>query len=112
MIVIEDEPAVRAGGAPETNLPDPATDLQSSPQRSPQRKCVVYFPLLGVRGGSTFADVLFVDLCRSRADTSGAPGDRPRRAICFNHAAKGKFPGKGLRGKGEVSTKGEFSSEG
>ena len=55
---------------------------------------------------------MLVDLRRSGADTSGAPGDRPRRAACFNHAAKGKFPGKGLPGKGEFSAKGGFSAKG
>ena len=43
VIVIEDEPTATAGGASETTLPDPATVLQSSPQR----KFVVYFLLSG-----------------------------------------------------------------
>ena len=61
MIVIEDEPAVPAGGAPETNLPDPATVLQSSPQRSPQRKssCLL-LRLSGVLELLILANVLFV----------------------------------------------------
>ena len=42
VIVIEDEPTTTAGGASETTLPDPATVLQSSPQR----KYMVHFPLL------------------------------------------------------------------
>ena len=42
VIVIEDEPTATAGGAPETTLPDPATFLQSSPQR----KYMVCFPLV------------------------------------------------------------------
>ena len=46
VIVIEDEPTATAGGAPETTLPDPATLLQSSPQR----KYMVYFPLRGAHG--------------------------------------------------------------
>lgn len=41
VIVIEDEPTATAGGASETTLPDPATFLQSSPQR----KYVVCFSL-------------------------------------------------------------------
>ena len=61
---------------------------------------------------SIFADILFVDLCRSREATPGAPGDQPRRAICFNYAAKGKFSSEGLSGKGEFSAKGESSSKG
>ena len=53
VIVIEDEPTATAGGAPETTLPDPATVLQSSPQR----KYMVRFPLLGAHGYSFFADI-------------------------------------------------------
>ena len=41
VIVIKDEPTVTTGGVSETTLPDPAT----IPQRSPQRKYMVYFPL-------------------------------------------------------------------
>ena len=53
VIVIEDEPTATAGGASETTLPDPATVLQSSPQR----KYMVHFPLLGAHGYSFFADI-------------------------------------------------------
>ena len=53
VIVIEDEPTTTAGGAPETTLPDPATVLQSSPQR----KYMVHFPLLGTHGYSFFAAI-------------------------------------------------------
>ncbi len=61
MVVIEDEPTATTGGAPETTLPDPATASQSSPQRSPQRKYMVYFLLLGARGRSfSFVAGLFV----------------------------------------------------
>ena len=41
VIVIEDEPTATAGGAPGTTLPDPATFLQSSPQR----KYMICYPL-------------------------------------------------------------------
>ena len=57
MIVIEDDPIVTAEGVPETTLPDPATIPQSSSQRSPQRKYMVYFLLLGAHGCSFFADI-------------------------------------------------------
>ena len=57
MIVIEDEPTATAGGVSETTLPDPATIPQSSPQRNPQRKYMVYFLLLDARGCSFFADI-------------------------------------------------------
>ena len=57
MIVIEDEPTAIAGGVSETTLPDLATIPQSSPQRSPQRKYMVYFLLLGAHGCSFFADI-------------------------------------------------------
>src|SRR4051812_8649615 len=60
VIVIEDDPTVSAGGAPETNLPDPTAVLQSSPQRSPQRKYMVCFPLLGAHGYSLFAAILLL----------------------------------------------------
>ena len=50
VIIVEDEPT-------ETTLPDPATNLQSSPQRSPQRKYMVRFPLLGAHGCSFLADI-------------------------------------------------------
>ena len=53
VIVIEDDPTMSAGGASETTLPDPATVLQSSPQR----KYMVRFPLLGTHGYSFFADI-------------------------------------------------------
>ena len=56
VVVIEDEPTATTGGAPETTLPDPATTSQSSPQRSPQRKYMVYFLLSGAHGCSFFAD--------------------------------------------------------
>ena len=57
MIVIEDDPAVKAGDMSETTLPDPATFPQSSPQRSPQRKYMFYFLLLGAYGCFFFADI-------------------------------------------------------
>src|SRR4051812_8886135 len=50
LVVIDDEPTATAGGAPETNLPDPAADLQGSPQRNPQRKYMVYFRCLARMG--------------------------------------------------------------
>ena len=56
----------------------------------------------------SFVDILLVDLCRSRAAISGAPGSWSRSAICFDYAAKGGVPGKGaLSGKGEISGKGQ-----
>ena len=61
MVVIEDEPTATTGGAPETTLPDPAITSQSSPQRSPQRKHMVYRLLLGARGFSF--PLLTSDLC-------------------------------------------------
>ena len=55
----------------------------------------------------SFVDILLVDLCRSRAASSGAPGGRSRSATCFDCAAKGGVPGKGaLSGKGGLSGKG------
>ena len=52
VIVIEDDPTVSAGGVPEPTLPDLATTPQSSPQRSPQRKFIIYFPPSGAHGCS------------------------------------------------------------
>ena len=92
MIVIEDDPIVSAGGGPETTLTDPAITPQSSPQRSPRRKFIVSFLLSGAQSAFSFVDILLVDLCRSRAATSGMPGSWPRSAICFDYAAKGGFP--------------------
>ena len=57
VIIVEDEPTATTEGAPETTLPDPASILQSSPQRSPQRKYMVYFLLSGAHGRSFFADI-------------------------------------------------------
>ena len=58
MVVIEDDPTATTGGAPETTLPDTAITSQSSPQRSPQRKYLVYFLVLGARGRSfSFVDI-------------------------------------------------------
>ena len=53
VIIVEDEPTATAEDAPETTLLDPATILQSSPQR----KYMVRFPLLGVHGYSFFTDI-------------------------------------------------------
>ena len=55
----------------------------------------------------SFVDILLVDLCRSSAAISGAPGSWSRSAICSDYAAKGGVPGKGaLSGKGELSARG------
>ena len=48
VIVIEDDPTVSAGGVPEPTL----TDLATTPQRSPQRKFIIYFPPSGAHGCS------------------------------------------------------------
>ena len=55
MIVIEDDPTVSAGVVSEPTLTDLATTPQSSPQRSPHRKYMVYFLLLGAHVCSSFA---------------------------------------------------------
>ena len=47
VIVIEDDPIASAGGGSENTLTDPAITPRSSPQRSPQRKFIVSFLLLG-----------------------------------------------------------------
>ena len=57
VIVIEDEPTATGEGVSETTLPDPATFPQSSPQRSPQCKYIVYFLLSGTHRCSFFADI-------------------------------------------------------
>ena len=92
MVVIEDEPTATTGGAPETTLPDPAITSQSSPQRSPQRKHMVYFLLLGARGCSfplLTSDHWFVCAGAEQLHREGA------------------FSGKGgASGKGGVSGKG------
>ena len=104
MIVIEDDPTVSAGGGSETTLTDPAT----TPQSSPQRKFIVSFLLSGAHECFfSFADILLVDLCRSRTASPGGPGSLPRSAICFDYAAKGGVPGKGaLSGMGGLPGKG------
>ena len=56
VIVIEDDPTTTAEDMSETTLSDPATIPQSSPQRSPPRKYMVYFMLSGAHGCSSFAD--------------------------------------------------------
>ena len=57
VIVIEDDPTAMAEDMSETTFSDPATIPQSSPQRSPPRKYMVYFLLLGTHGCSFFADI-------------------------------------------------------
>ena len=52
VVIIEDEPVETTGGAPETTLTDLATTPQSSPERSPQHKFIVYFLLSGAHGCS------------------------------------------------------------
>ena len=71
------------------------------------------FRLSGARGSPIIANVLFVDLCRSRAAASGAPGDRSRRAARLDHSAKEELPGEGgYSAKGEYPAKGEHSAKG
>ena len=57
VIVIEDDPTATAEDMSETTLSDPAIFPQSSPQRSPPRKYMVYFMLSGAHGCSSFADI-------------------------------------------------------
>ena len=57
VIVIEDDPTTTVEDMSETTLSDPATISQSSPQRSPPCKYMVYFMLSGAHGCSSFADI-------------------------------------------------------
>ena len=115
VVLEDDEPVAAAGDAPATGLPDQPAALESSPQRSPQRKFLVHFSAYRARLSflSLLMSCLLVVLCRSGAAASGASRNCSRRAARPTIPAKEELPGEGgCSTKGGYSAKGEYPAKG